>query len=62
MNKFKRAVKEIRDMRIANEKREYEETMDEWFKNLTILQKADVAYNFWDNARYKEKKEEYELV
>lgn len=35
--------------------------MDKWFENLTTLQKADIAYNFWDSASYEDKKEEYEL-
>ena len=61
MNKFERAVKEIRDIRIADDRKEKEKIMDEWFNNLTILQQADVAYNFWDGASYEQKKEEYEL-
>jgi len=61
MNRFEKAVKEIRDMRIADEKYENEKKYDKWFESLTILQKADVAYNFWDNASYEDKKREYEL-
>jgi len=37
MNKFERAVKEIRDIRIADDRKEKEKIMDEWFNNLTIL-------------------------
>jgi len=61
MNRLEKAIKEIRDMRIADEKYENEKKYDEWFKGLSIQQKADVAYNFWDNASYEDKKREYEL-
>ena len=60
MNKFEKALKEIKDMRIVDEKEENERSYDKWFKNLSIQQKADVAYNFWDNASYEDKKREYE--
>jgi len=59
--KYITAVKEIRDIRIADERKEKEKEMDEWFENLTILQQADIAYNFWDGASYEEKLEEYTL-
>jgi len=48
-------------MRIADEKYENEKKYDEWFKNLTILQKARLSLKFWDNASYEDKKREYEL-
>ena len=38
---------------------EHEKKMDKWFENLTTLQQADVAYNFWYGASYEDKKEEY---
>lgn len=59
--KLDKAIKEIRDMRIAAEKYENEKKYDKWFESLNVQQQADVAYNFWDNASYEGKKEEYEL-
>ena len=60
--KFEKAVKEIRDTRIADERREKEKEIDEWFKNLTILQRSDVAYSLWEDATFEEKREEYLAV
>ena len=60
-DQFIKAVKEIRDLREADKKKAYEEKMDEWFSSLSVLQQADVAYNFWDGATYEQKKEEYEI-
>lgn len=56
-----RKFKEKTKYQIGKEK-EHEKIFDEWFKNLTILQKSDVAYNLWENATFEEKKEEYLAV
>jgi len=60
VNNFEKAIKEIRDIRILDEKKEKENEMDKWFKGLSIIQRVDLAYNFWKNASYKEKEEKYE--
>lgn len=60
MDKFKRAVKEIRDLRESDEREENEKKYDRWFKDLSVFHKSFVAYDFWDNASYEEKKREYE--
>lgn len=56
-----RKFKEKTKYQIDREK-EHEKIFDEWFKNLTTLQKSDVAYNFWDSATFEEKREEYLAV
>lgn len=43
----------------AEKEKIHEKIFDEWFKNLTTLQQADVAYNLWEGATFEEKKEEY---
>ena len=57
MSKLKKAVKEIRDMRIADEAKEIE--IDEWFNNLPTYRKADIANHLWEEITYKQKREEY---
>lgn len=57
----KKAIEEVKNLRLADEKYENEKRYDTWFKNLTILQKADLAEGLWDEMDYKNKKIEYEL-
>ncbi len=40
--------------------KEKEKKMDKWFEGLSDRRQSFIAYNFWDNASYEEKKEEYE--
>ena len=40
MDKFERAIEEVRDLRIADEKREYKKEMDRWFNHLTNLERT----------------------
>ena len=60
MNKIDMAIQEIRTIRIAREIEAKEKIMNEWFDKLTPLEKANVAYGFWDSATYDQKREEYE--
>ena len=59
MDKLKMAIQEVKDLRILDERKAKEKEMDKWFESLTTYQQADIAYNFWDNATYEQKKEEY---
>jgi len=60
-DRFKKAMKEVRELREYDERKACEEKMDKWFENLTTLRQSFIAYNFWDNASYEDKKEEYEI-
>lgn len=59
MSKLNKAIEEVKAARIADEKREKEKEMDEWFNSLTIFQRSDVAYSLWDSLSFEDKKEEY---
>ncbi len=61
MNKLEKAIKEIRDVRIAREKESKEKEMDDWFNGLSFQMKVSVAHNLWEGATYEQKKEEYEI-
>ena len=52
------APKVMNKKEIAKRKKEIKE-MDKWFYSLSSYQQADIAYNFWDNATYEQKAEEY---
>ena len=60
-DRFKKAMKEVRELREYDKRKAYEEKMDKWFYDLTTLRQSFIAYNFWDNASFEDKKEEYEI-
>jgi hypothetical protein len=61
VNKPESAIKEIREVRLARERKENEEKYDKWFQSLSDRRQSFIAYNFWDNASFEDKKREYEL-
>ena len=59
MNITDKAIKEVRDIRLADEKKEKGDKMNKWFKNLNELQTCFMMMQFWGEADYEEKERLY---
>ena len=55
MNKLDKAIAEVRAVRLADERADREEMLNEWRKNLSVPRAAYIFINIWDDMTFNEK-------